>query len=436
MKKSFAILLSLIFSIELFGVQQYNIQFKPLEESELVLIHTWLHQPWVKRWYVHEALPWQEFLQFRDEIKNYFGSGNEFLVMSNGYPFAYIRYYDAHLWPDGYGNVEPEGMYGIDLYIGDSEYLGKGYGTALLHQFIKKIIQDQKELGLPVKQLVIAPEVANNAAIKTYLKVGFFIDHEIDDPYWGKQYSMTLDPELIELEQDIRNFFVTESSYALCPERFHEYMYVLMSNTWEHLKEHVSITFGDCQEFLREYDHLIKAEMEKHGQENKVGALSAQTMALIHDILADFEIDPQSIAIIPCNGNGSPAAADDYMMYIDEKELASLCAEMQRFVIAHEASHIAFKDHAFISALQSLMVENTKAQSNALHVFFHVTELCADMNAMLKSLEYTKGGIEFFKMLMDSYGDTYSPMHPRPSQRLKIAQEIEAMHMQQEQWSI
>ncbi len=429
MKIYLTILLSLVFFAELFSAQNYDLRFKSLEESDLTLIHTWLHQPWVKRWYAHEALLWQEFLQFRDEIKNYFGSGNEFLVVSNGYPFAYIRYYDAHLWPDGFGNVEPEGRYGIDLYIGDAEYLGKGYGTALLRQFIKKIIQDQKELGLPIKQLVIAPEIANNAAIKTYLKVGFNIDQEIDDPYWGKQYSMVLDPELFEFTEGVRYFYDIDPSCSNSLEQFVEYSSLLMDTTWARLAA-AGVTYDDCVQFLNTYGHVLKTQLESNYNQRSQGLdiISDHTMALIHEVLVDFNIDPNSIAIIPYRSKGSPAAADDYTLYIDENDLAMLCPVSQRFILAHEISHMKSKDNGFESALENLMDERkTEPQRNAFYTFSHATEIRADINAMLKGIEYAKGGVTFLTLLINCYGDGASFTHPSPRVRLKIAQDIEAI---------
>lgn len=208
MKRSFILcmMLGLVLScpasfgaqISTVDVNQFDITFKLLEEVDLPLVFTWAHRPFVKPWFRHEAVSWEEFLTFHQDIKMLLGSGNEFLAYSNERPFAYIRYYDAHIWSDGFGDVDPEGTYGIDLYIGELDYIGRGYGTAMLYQFMKKIIEDQKAMGKPIKQFVIDPEAANVAAIKTYQKVGFTIERIVDDPYWGTQCIMVLDPELVQ----------------------------------------------------------------------------------------------------------------------------------------------------------------------------------------------------------------------------------------------
>ncbi len=438
MKIRFTIFLSLIFFVELFGTQNYDLQFKPLNDSDLSLIHSWLHQEWVKPWFIHEAVSWDDFLAFRAQIKNYFGTGKEYLVCHDNYSFAYIRYYDAHLWVDGLGDVDPEGTYGIDLYIGEEEYLGKGYGSAMLSQFIKKILEDQKERGKPIKQIVVDVDVQNEHAFFLYSKLGFVIDREVDDPFYGRQYIMTLDPELFEFIDSVRYFYDIDSSYDLSLEQFVAYRELLMDTTWAQLGK-AGVTHNDCVQFLNTYGHVLKNQLESnYGQRSQgLDPISDHTMQLIHEVLIDFGIDPNTIVIIPYRSKGSPAAADDYTLYIDEQDLVTLCPESQRFILAHEIAHFKSKDNGFESALENLMDEHkTEAQRKAFYTFSHATEIRADINAMLQDIEYTKGGITFLKLLIQYYGDAASFTHPSPSVRLKIAQDIQAMHRDQTQCSL
>lgn len=439
MQKKLSILLSLCFltlfyaHIILCHAQQPHVTFQELKDSDLPLIHTWLQQPFVKKWFSHEAVPWQDFLAFREEIKNYFGTGKEYIVSVNEHPFGYIRYYDAHLWVDGLGEVEPEGTYGIDLYIGDADYLGKGYGTALLRQFIKKILEDQKVLGKPIKQIIVDVDVTNTAAINLYAKLGFSLDRELDDPRWGKQYLMLLDPELFEFLEGVRYCYDIDSSHDLSPEQFVAYRALLMDTTWAQLAA-AGVTFDDCVQFLNTYGHILKSQLESNYSQRSHGLdpVSKKTIKLIHEVLIDFGIDPNSIVIIPYRSKGSPAAADDYTLYIDEQDMEGLCPESQRFILAHEISHFQSRDNGFESALENLMYEQkTEAQRKAFYMFSHATEICADIDAMLNGLMYAQGGIKFLELLINCYGDAASFTHPSPSVRLKIAQDIEAMHRDQ-----
>lgn len=53
----------------------------------------------------------------------------------------------------------------LDLLIGEESYLGKGYGTLLIQQFLSK--------NFPLYKVFIDPECANKRAIHVYEKAGF-----------------------------------------------------------------------------------------------------------------------------------------------------------------------------------------------------------------------------------------------------------------------
>ncbi|MCH1430068.1 MAG: acetyltransferase [Chlamydiales bacterium] len=53
----------------------------------------------------------------------------------------------------------------LDLLIGEESYLGKGYGSLLIQQFLSK--------NFPLYKVFIDPECANERAIHVYKKAGF-----------------------------------------------------------------------------------------------------------------------------------------------------------------------------------------------------------------------------------------------------------------------
>ncbi len=240
-------------------------------------------------------------------------------------------------------------------------------------------------------------------------------------------------------QQAMNYLSINDYSTDLCPERFKNHVDHLMTQTWHELETNTGITLDDCKDFLIEFEPELKSEIEKSNRRKlkRTGTVSASTKALIHEILIDFDIDPKSIMIIAYNGNGSPAAADDYTIYIDEQDLRTFCPDAQRFVIAHEIAHMKNKDHSVESALENLVDPKNKSQRRYLHSFARSSEFRADINAMLKGSPYAKGGISFFQTLIDRYGDDQSTTHPRPSERLKIAQDMHAMHeLQVEQYPV
>lgn len=66
-------------------------------------------------------------------------------------------------------SVEKDKAMGCDLFIGDPNYINKGYGTRLLRQFVRDYIFIHPEIEIAC----IDPEVANERAIAAYQNVGF-----------------------------------------------------------------------------------------------------------------------------------------------------------------------------------------------------------------------------------------------------------------------
>ncbi len=232
-----------------------------------------------------------------------------------------------------------------------------------------------------------------------------------------------------------QNSFLTISATTKNQEHFQDHVDVLMTNTWQNLEENAGISLNKCNNYLlaikKEYrNNRKKAQISKAKKDRSI---NPQTKALIQEIFVDFGIDPRTITIVSYDGKGSPASTDDYTIYVDEQDLAKYSPEAQRFVIAHEISHIKNKDHSCETAIRGLMDGQDHAHTQCLNSFAHSIEFRADINAMIKDDTYAKGGIAFFHELINRYGDDDCATHPQSSKRLKIAEDIHAMHREQGQ---
>jgi RimJ/RimL family protein N-acetyltransferase len=163
--------------------------FKKITDADLPILLTWFKEPHVQKWW---PIPTQDevlahFLK-RIRSKDTFG----YLAQLDGNPIGYIQYYyldtseaktGAHL------PVElPETSVGTDQFIGDPNYLYKGYGT----QFIKAFIDYLRIIEPQVTTIIVDPEPTNTAAIRCYEKVGFKRVTEYDTPY-GRALLMRYD---------------------------------------------------------------------------------------------------------------------------------------------------------------------------------------------------------------------------------------------------
>ncbi|MGE0009267.1 MAG: M48 family metalloprotease [Candidatus Babeliales bacterium] len=238
------------------------------------------------------------------------------------------------------------------------------------------------------------------------------------------------------LKQVIDYSFLTTISCTQTPQEFHNHVVDhLVTTSWHHIEAQIKITFNDCQDYVTEHEAIMKFMKEKSTREKKAQtSLSRQTAALIKEVLVDFNISPNSIDIIADNALESSAAADAYAIYINETNFNRYSYEAQRFIIAHEIAHFKNKDSSLHIALGDLSRMHFAYFDTKPCVTYlcHAHEHRADMDAMLKSLEYTKAGIMFFHEVLDRNGDNYCASHPRPSDRLKIAKMMEALYLKQQ----
>lgn len=71
-----------------------------------------------------------------------------------------------------------EDAIGVDLFIGETDLIGRGHGPAMLRQFLR-------DVAFPfhgIEVCVIGPSVHNLAAIRAYEKVGFRALREVRIP--------------------------------------------------------------------------------------------------------------------------------------------------------------------------------------------------------------------------------------------------------------
>ncbi len=146
-----------------------GIGFRRLRISDLPLMQRWFKAPHVARWWYDEGTSRREV---EDEYIPYI-EGREpvhpYLILYREQPIGYIQVYPiSH--DDEYARlVDVEGSSGIDLFIGETEYLYRGLGASILRRFLaEEVFSDPA-----VEVCVIGPEPKNTAAIRSYEKAGF-----------------------------------------------------------------------------------------------------------------------------------------------------------------------------------------------------------------------------------------------------------------------
>jgi aminoglycoside 6'-N-acetyltransferase len=150
------------------------ISFRKIQESDFSLLYKWRNEDFVKQWFDPDkeiTLEWIEKKFFSKISENSYV--HPYIAQINGNDVAYIQTY-FHLEEPEYERhfkdyTADENTMGVDLHIGNRDYLYKGYGKHILSSFLEEIVFSDRR----VQRCLIDPNPKNTVAIKTYKKVGF-----------------------------------------------------------------------------------------------------------------------------------------------------------------------------------------------------------------------------------------------------------------------
>ncbi|QQR84019.1 GNAT family N-acetyltransferase [Candidatus Peregrinibacteria bacterium] len=152
-----------------------NYTFKPVTEKDFPLLLEWHNQPWVaENWngyYTSEQIEEEQIKKMKSS-KDF-----AYIIYFEGRPFAYIQLQDCFECGDGWWPDEKPGTWGIDTFIGEEEYLGKGHSTKYIKEFLEKAFSEKN-----AKKIIVDPDPNNIRAIKAYEKAGFKAVETIKTP--------------------------------------------------------------------------------------------------------------------------------------------------------------------------------------------------------------------------------------------------------------
>jgi aminoglycoside 6'-N-acetyltransferase len=150
------------------GSDDYD--FVPMTGADLPLIRRWLETPHVAEWW-HD--PAEQFELVSGDLDH--PDMAQYIVASEGRPFGYLQCYNLSDWNTGFG-PQPPGTRGLDQFIGESEMLNLGHGSAFIRRFAERLLAGD------TPRVVIDPDPANTRAIRAYEKAGFSRDSIVDTP--------------------------------------------------------------------------------------------------------------------------------------------------------------------------------------------------------------------------------------------------------------
>lgn len=162
--------------------------FKPVDGAHRALVHSWLIQPHVAKWFYGQGL--QNTLNHLDEFLQGPSQSHYWLACDNDHPFAFFITSTVSKPNDELTRWCSEDGLAItlDMLIGDTSYLEKGLSPILIRKFLLSQFPE-------VAEVLIDPEVTNSRAVHVYQKVGFnileeFIPSHSPNPHFMMRLNM------------------------------------------------------------------------------------------------------------------------------------------------------------------------------------------------------------------------------------------------------
>ncbi|MBI4130070.1 GNAT family N-acetyltransferase [Candidatus Roizmanbacteria bacterium] len=147
-----------------------SIQFKPLQTSDTGLLQKWMNVDFVTRWYEKRKFVY-------DDVEKKLGNQvqgtlpvDSYIVYYHSEPVGYIHTYKISHYP-GYASCVQvkEDSAGLDMFIGEKDYLHKGLGKDIVQLFLQEVVF--KKDG--IEHCIVGPEPEHKAAIRVFEKAGF-----------------------------------------------------------------------------------------------------------------------------------------------------------------------------------------------------------------------------------------------------------------------
>jgi aminoglycoside 6'-N-acetyltransferase len=115
-----------------------SLSFRPLRERDLPTLYSWRQEPHVREFVQRQPPAWEEIRDKYLPRLNPDWPAKCFLSCV-GSPIGYIQTYRIADWPEYATTIDEPAGIGVDLFIGDAGYVGKGWGRMILLKFLNDV---------------------------------------------------------------------------------------------------------------------------------------------------------------------------------------------------------------------------------------------------------------------------------------------------------
>lgn len=173
-----------------------DITFRPLAESDLAQMQSWLSTGHVSEWYPIDDVHKPSLRLVRGHYLPMI-RGEEpthpYVILFDGMDIGFIQTYLIRDHPQYAEAVQvDQGAAGVDLFIGEADAVHRGLGPRILRRFLLDVVFG----GMSASECIIGPQPQNVAAIRAYEKTGFKYLKTVQppgSPGEGEEYLMRID---------------------------------------------------------------------------------------------------------------------------------------------------------------------------------------------------------------------------------------------------
>lgn len=150
-----------------------SVEFTPLAEADLPMLHEWLGRPHVAEWWG----PADSVDELREDFLSA-GTTRAFIARIGGEAIGFVQSYVVLGSGDGWWEDETDpGARGIDQFLAHAGQLNRGLGRAMVKAFVARLFEDP---AVSFVQTDPAPD--NPRAIRCYAAAGFDAVGEVVTP--------------------------------------------------------------------------------------------------------------------------------------------------------------------------------------------------------------------------------------------------------------
>ena len=145
--------------------------FRKARMRDLPLLERWEEAP-----HMIEAMPDFEW-DYAEDLAHDPYWRQQLIAEADEQPIGFLQIIDAHREETHYWGDVPEGTHAIDIWIGEQDFIGKGYGWKMMNWALEQCFANST-----CQQVLIDPFASNRHAISFYKKLGFrFVEMRIFD---------------------------------------------------------------------------------------------------------------------------------------------------------------------------------------------------------------------------------------------------------------